>query len=127
MSMKPGQSRPANDAKRRRSAVGLCLLMVLMTLTPLAKPLENNVPTPSLATFFTPAVNATSVNTTNNGMLSISANQTFSGGRLDLTPTWTDTGLTGHRFGIDLNAGWSGQHNGTLGIGRFHGCFVDRF
>ncbi len=118
MSMKPGQSRPANDAKRRRSAVGLCLLMVLMTLTPLAKPLENNVPTPSLATFFTPAVNATSVNTTNNGMLSISANQTFSGGRLDLTPTWTDTGLTGHRFGIDLNAGWSGQHNGTLGIGH---------
>jgi len=116
--MKPGQSRPADDARRRRSAIGLCLLMFLMLATPLVQPLENNVPTPSHATFFTPTLNATSVNTTNNGMLNIPANETFSGGRLDITPMWTDTGLTGHRFGIDLNAGWSGQHNGTLGIGH---------
>ena len=116
--MNPGSSQRTSSPHQRRSAIGLCLLMVLMSASPIVEPLTEPVPAPSHATFFTPSLNASGVNTTTNGMLSISANETFSGGRLDVTPTWSETGLTGHRFGIDLNAGWSGQHNGTLGLGH---------
>lgn len=116
--MKPAQSSPPDARMKRRSAFGLCLLMFLMSMSPIVQPLESTPSNPSHATFFTPTLNATNVNTSTTGMLSISANETFSGGRLDVTPTWTDTGLTGHRFGIDQNAGWNGQHNGTLGIGH---------
>ncbi len=109
--------RPSNGNGGK--AVALCFIMVVMTALPLVQPPSLSTPVAGQpASFFTPGLNATGVNLTSNGMLSIPANETFLEGRLDLTPTWTDTGPTGHRFGIDTKAGWNGTHNGTQGLGH---------
>ncbi|MBL6733523.1 MAG: hypothetical protein ISP84_03140, partial [Candidatus Poseidonia sp.] len=109
--------RPSNGNGGK--AVALCFIMVFMTALPLVQPPSLSAPVAAQpASFFTPGQNATGVNLTSNGMLSIPANETFLEGRLDLTPTWTDTGPTGHRFGIDTKAGWIGTHNGTQGLGH---------
>ena len=109
--------RPDSD-HRSLFAVGLCLLMLFMTGSPMVEPTSFSASVVQPASFFTPSQNATGVNLTSNGMLSVPANETFLEGRLDLTPTWVDAGQTGHRFGIDTNAGWNGTHNGTQGLGH---------
>ena len=97
--------------------VMLCLLMVLMPVSTVVQHPYSPPPTSSQATYFLPGVNETGVNVTNNGMLSIPSNRTFSGGELALTPLWTPTNDATTAFGIDEGTGWQGAHSGTHGLG----------
>ena len=91
--------------------------MVLVLGFPMVEPMTGRPSSPVYATtFFPPSANATGVELTTTGMLSIPANETFLDGVLEVAPMWADTGSNGHRFGIDLGAGWNGTHNGTQGI-----------
>jgi hypothetical protein len=117
--VKPTVDHRRTHSQRAGSAVGLCLLLVLVSWLPLVQPpLVTSPHGPAFSIYFPPSLNATGVNLTSTGMLSIPANQTFSDGRLEVTPIWSDSELTGHRFGVDFNAGWNGSHNGTQGIGH---------
>ncbi|RJU96597.1 MAG: hypothetical protein DWC10_06295 [Candidatus Poseidoniales archaeon] len=116
--MKPVALAGHADFHRAGRAIGLGLLFLLAPLLSAIQPEELVETSVHPSTFFTPAVNATSVNLTSTNMLSIPANETFLDGTLDITPTWMEAGLTGHRFGVDLQSGWSGDHNNTQGIGH---------
>lgn len=116
--MKPTTTHGRVAAKRGSAALGMCLLFLLAPVLSMVEPASFSSPQVKQSVFYTPGANATGVNLTSTGVLSIPANETFLDGTLEITPTWTDAGLTGNRFGIDLNAGWSGTHNGTQGIGH---------
>ena len=115
----PGPSRHLrHDTNVTTWAVALCALMLLHLATPVVPPFSPTPPTPSNATYYTPVGNATNVNLTANGALSIPANMTFTGGELDISSMWTPSQPTTSRFGIDGNYGWQGAHNGTYGLGH---------
>ena len=99
-------------------AIGICLFLLIASLQPLLQP-NLEPPTPSSrATFFLPSRNQTGVNLTHQGMLNIPANQTFVDGVVEIGPVWSDAGSNNPHFGIEFNSGWTGDHNGTQGIGH---------
>ena len=116
--MKPTKTHGRVVTKRAGVALGMCLLFLLTPLLSMVEPVAFSPSQVKPSVFYTPGANATGVNLTSTGVLSIPANETFVDGTLEVTPTWTDAGMTGTRFGIDLNAGWNGTHNGTQGIGH---------
>lgn len=116
--MKPTATHRPVATKRACAAIGMCMVFLLAPVLSMVEPATFHSPYVKQAIFYTPNANATSVNLTSTGVLNIPANETFVDGTLDITPTWSSAGLTGHRFGIDLNAGWNGTHNSTQGIGH---------
>jgi hypothetical protein len=119
LSLKPHADHRRTRSQHGGSAIGLCLLLMVVSFLP-AINLPASLPSfkPANSTYFPPSPNATGVNLTSTGMLSVPANQTFLDGVLEVTPIWADSSLTGHRFGVDFTAGWNGNHNGTQGIGH---------
>ena len=111
--------RPAISRERRVSAVGLCLLMVLVSLSAMVPPAGNlSSETPARSIYYTPQPNEVGLNLTSTGVLNVPYNHTFSGGALSVTPMWSEAEDTAARFGIDANTGWNGTHLDTQGIGH---------
>ena len=111
--------RPACSRANSLRAVGMCLLMVLVSLSFMVPPASNTVrEPPSLSTYYTPQPNELGLNLTSTGVLNVPYNHTFSGGSLSITPMWSEADDTASRFGLDANTGWAGTHSGTQGIGN---------
>ncbi len=111
--------RPEFSRGKTVSALGMCLLMALVSLSAMV-PGSSNVPSDTVArsTFYTPQPNELGLNLSSTGVLNVPYNHSFTGGSLTVTPMWLEAADTSARFGIDTNAGWNGTHLDTQGIGH---------
>ena len=111
--------RPEISRGKSVSALGMCLLMVLVSLSAMVPPATESAPqTVARSIYYTPQPNEVGLNLTSTGVLSVPYNHTFSGGSLSVTPMWANADDTAARFGIDANTGWTGTHVDTQGIGH---------